>query len=100
MSERRKIVKPTEPTDAVYGYIVETRTYGNLTEGDRVKIIDTSANMHKDLAGITLEFVALKTNILSGFQWVELWGGTRGRISWHVTGITNIVKVDKVRNIV
>lgn len=100
MSERRKITKPSEPTDAVYGYIVETRSYGNLSEGDRVKIIDTSSNAHKDLTGVQLEFVAFKTNILSGFQWVELWGGTRNRAGWHVTRITNIVKVDKARNIV
>lgn len=70
-------------------HIVRMTEFGGVKVGDRVKVTD---GQHE---GEFFDFLSHNTNIETGAQWVELWGGKRKHEQLIAVRDHLIEKVDK-----
>lgn len=73
------------------GHHVRSSEVDSFKQGDRVRVRDDKAPTQ------TYEFVWYVTNVMSGRQWCELWGGPPKNQSWVVCDLSRLTKVDRRR---
>jgi hypothetical protein len=72
--------------------IVKSDSWAGFSAGDKVTVAEPR------FAGLTFELMNHSTNIRTGAQWVDLWGGTGKNIGIHTARPSSLrKKVDKTR---